>query len=141
MDIYKMSFKELAGHLAKRALLLAAKLMGFKAFCLFLTTILLLHGFVDKDAWLTVIITVLCSASGVHIADRFGTIQGGLHDYRKKNRGAASGSSNLVHGKCSSMVTDRVTGVSDKAKEEARNKIGELCRRAAAQLERAGGRI
>ena len=131
MDIYKASFKELAVHLAKRAFVLAAKLLGFKAFCLFFTTVLLQQGIVDKDAWLTVIITVLCSASGIHIADRF--IIGGKNDYAKKNSGYPSGTGGAsYYGR---------SGVSNKAKEEARRKIGELCERAASQLERARGGV
>ncbi|MCR5762792.1 MAG: hypothetical protein K6G00_05340 [Treponema sp.] len=139
MDIYKASVKELLAHLAKRALVLAAKLLGFKAFCLFLTTVLLRQGIVDKEAWLTVIITVLCSASGVHIADRLGTggkgiinskITGVKNDGSKKDSYAAPDGSSPIYSRCS--------GISGKAKEEARRKIRELCRRAASQLEKAG---
>ncbi len=130
MANYNASFKDLAVHLVKRAFMLGAKLLGFKAFCLFFTTVLLRQGIVDKDAWLTVIITVLCSASGVHIADNY--ITGGKYGYGKKGSGCPVDAD--------SIVRPRRSGISSKAKEEARCKIADLCRRASDQLERAGGR-
>lgn len=129
MNIYDKTFKKLLDNIAKRLLILIAKLLGFKAFCLFLTTILLKSGLVSKEEWLTVMITIVCSASGIHIADNFSIANrtGGKNVYPKKNYyGSTGSSSNSYYGR---------SGTANKAKQEASEKIRDLCKRAAAELD------
>jgi hypothetical protein len=71
MNIYEKTFRDIFAYLAKRAVMLAAKLIGFKSFCLMLTTIMLLHKIISEDVWQTVMITVICAAGGVRLADTY----------------------------------------------------------------------
>ena len=70
-SLYDGSFGECLGYLFRRAVLLAAKLLGFKGFCLFLATLLLCLGRVGEDVWLTLVVTLVCSASGIRVFDSF----------------------------------------------------------------------
>lgn len=79
MNIYDKPAKEILAYLGKRVLMLAAKLVGFKACCLYLATALLAHGVITDEVWLYVVVAVICSASGLRIADvcTAGKIYGG----------------------------------------------------------------
>lgn len=66
---YEGGLASCLGYLAKRAVLLAAKLLGFKGFCLFLATALLFLGRIGEDVWLTLAVTLVCSASGIRVLD------------------------------------------------------------------------
>lgn len=68
-SLYEGSFGSCLGYLLKRLVLLAAKLFGFKGFCLFLATLLLCLGRVGEDVWLTLVVTLVCSASGIRVLD------------------------------------------------------------------------
>ncbi len=68
-SLYEGSFGSCLGYLLKRLVLLAAKLLGFKGFCLFLATLLLCLGRVGEDVWLTLVVTLVCSASGIRVLD------------------------------------------------------------------------
>ena len=68
-SLYDGSFGSCLGYLLKRLVLLAAKLLGFKGFCLFLATLLLCLGRVGEDVWLTLVVTLVCSASGIRVLD------------------------------------------------------------------------
>lgn len=70
-SVYEGGISSCLGYLAKRAVLLAAKLLGFKGFCLFLATALLGLGRIGEDVWLTLAITLVCSASGIRVLDSF----------------------------------------------------------------------
>ena len=131
MNVYKASYGKLTSHLVKRILLLLAKLMGFKAFCLFLATALLSKGYIENQDWLTVIITVICSASGIHIADSLGLPQnqmhtGGTYDKKHKNDSAVL------------RRSDGTFYCTPSGRDKTRERIGEICRRAAAQLDGTG---
>lgn len=69
MNIYEKPLHEILEYVAKRALMLLSKLLGFKACCLYLATVLLIRGTIAQDIWLYVMVTVLCSTSGLRIAD------------------------------------------------------------------------
>lgn len=71
MNMYEKPFGDIFRYLAKRAVMLAAKLLGFKTFCLMLTTVLLKHHIVSEDVWQSVMITVICAAGGVRLADAY----------------------------------------------------------------------
>ena len=68
-SLYDGSFGSCLGYLLKRLVLLAAKLLGFKGFCLFLAPLLLCLGRVGEDVWLTLVVTLVCSASGIRVLD------------------------------------------------------------------------
>ncbi len=70
-SLYDGSFADCLGYLSRRAVLLLAKLVGFKGFCLFLATLLLCLGKVGEDVWLTLLVTLVCSASGIRVLDSF----------------------------------------------------------------------
>ena len=67
--LYEGGFSGCLGYLLKRAILLGAKLVGFKGFCLFLATALLFLGRIGEDVWLTLAVTLVCSASGIRVLD------------------------------------------------------------------------
>lgn len=67
--LYEGSFAGCMGYLLRRAVLLGAKLAGFKGFCLFLGTALLCTGRIGEDVWLTLAVTLVCSASGIRVLD------------------------------------------------------------------------
>lgn len=67
--LYEKTVQELLRYALKRLVMLGAKLLGFKSFCLALATVLLVRGIIGEDIWLYVLITVVCSASGLRIAD------------------------------------------------------------------------
>jgi|WetSurMetagenome_2_1015567.scaffolds.fasta_scaffold81033_3 hypothetical protein len=69
MNMYEKSFADIFTYLAKRAVMLIAKLLGFKTFCLMLTTVLLKYHIVSESVWQSVMITVICAAGGVRLAD------------------------------------------------------------------------
>ena len=67
--LYEGGFAGCLGYLSKRVILLGAKLVGFKGFCLFLGTLLLFMGRIGEDVWLTLAVTLVCSASGIRVLD------------------------------------------------------------------------
>jgi hypothetical protein len=71
MNMYEKSFADIFTYLAKRAVMLIAKLLGFKTFCLMLTTVLLKHHIVSENVWQSIMITVICAAGGMRLADAY----------------------------------------------------------------------
>ena len=69
MNMYEKTIPQLWTYIAKRFFMLIAKLTGFKSFCLALATILLCYNVIGSDIWVTVMVTVLCSTSGLKIVD------------------------------------------------------------------------
>ena len=67
--LYEGGIAGCLGYLLKRVVLLGAKLVGFKGFCLFLATALLCLGRIGEDVWLTLAVTLVCSASGIRVLD------------------------------------------------------------------------
>ena len=71
MNMYDKPLKQLGEYIIKRFCMLIAKLTGFKSLCLILATILLCLSVIESDIWLTLIITVICSTSGLKLAENF----------------------------------------------------------------------
>lgn len=71
MNMYDKPLKQIFEYIVKRFCMLIAKLTGFKSLCLALSTILLCCSVIESDVWLTVIITVICSSSGLKLAENF----------------------------------------------------------------------
>ena len=69
MNMYEKTIPELGKYIVKRFCMLVAKLTGFKAICLFLATVLLCLGIINSDIWLSVMLTVICTTSGLKIMD------------------------------------------------------------------------
>jgi hypothetical protein len=57
--------RELLVILGKRALALPSKMLGFKPFCLYLATWLLVRGFIRDWVWFAVVIAVLFGIVGL----------------------------------------------------------------------------
>lgn len=75
MNIEKMSFFDLLVYIAKRFLLLVAKLCGYKGFTLFLATWLLWVQKLSEGFWAMVASSSLVSAGTGHVANALSTAQ------------------------------------------------------------------
>jgi hypothetical protein len=64
---WQNSFKELLVILGKRALSLPSKLLGFKPFCLYLATWLLVKGLIRDWMWFCVLVVVLFGIVGLKV--------------------------------------------------------------------------
>ena len=77
---WALSFRELGAILGKRIIALPSKLIGFKPFCLFLATWLLVAGKIDMWVWFLVFVSVLFGVVGLKVAARYretaGTVGG-----------------------------------------------------------------
>ncbi len=71
MNMYDKPIKQIGEYILKRFCMLIAKLTGLKSLCLALATVLLCLSVIESDVWLTVIITVICSSSGLKLAENF----------------------------------------------------------------------
>lgn len=69
MNLYNFTFRGIFSYIAKRAMMLLAKILGFKSLCLVFSTFLLYKKIINEDSWLTIMIIVLCASSGIHVAD------------------------------------------------------------------------
>jgi hypothetical protein len=63
--------KELLAILGKRALALPSKLLGFKPFCLYLATGLLMGGYIRDWMWFSTLIAVLFGIVGLKALSRW----------------------------------------------------------------------
>lgn len=86
MNPYEKPFREIFAYLAKRVVMLFAKLCGFKSFCMLLSTVLLAAGIISEDAWLTITITVICAAGGLRLADTYSAV----NRFRRRKQRSAS---------------------------------------------------
>ena len=64
---WEHSFKELFSILGKRLVSLPSKLMGFKPFCLYVATWLLVKGFIRDWIWFSVMVIVLFGVVGLKV--------------------------------------------------------------------------
>ena len=64
---WEHSFKELFSILGKRLVSLPSKLMGFKPFCLYVATWLLIKGFIRDWIWFSVMVIVLFGVVGLKV--------------------------------------------------------------------------
>jgi len=66
--IWEMSPKEHLAILLKRAIALPSKMLGFKPFCLYLASWLLVKGHIGEWVWLFVLMMVLFGIVGLKVA-------------------------------------------------------------------------
>jgi len=64
---WEHSAKELWGILGKRTISLPSKLLGFKPFCLYVATWLLVKGFIRDWIWFSVMVIVLFGVVGLKV--------------------------------------------------------------------------
>ena len=73
--IWEMSTKEHLVILVKRMITLPSKMLGFKPFCLYLASWLLVKGHIGEWVWLFVLMMVLFGIVGLKVAG--GILKGG----------------------------------------------------------------
>jgi hypothetical protein len=64
---WEHTVKELFGILVKRALALPSKMLGFKPFCLYLATGLLMGGYIRDWMWFCTLVAVLFGIVGLKV--------------------------------------------------------------------------
>jgi hypothetical protein len=74
---WEHSVKELCAILGKRVLSLPSKMIGFKPFCLYLATWLLVKGLIRDWIWFAVCVMVLFGIVGLKIISRWRGDNGG----------------------------------------------------------------
>jgi hypothetical protein len=67
---WQHTVKELAAILVKRAIALPSKMLGFKPFCLYLATWLLVRGYIKDWIWFAVLVMVLFGIVGLKVISR-----------------------------------------------------------------------
>ena len=68
---WEHSYRELFSILCKRIISLPSKLLGFKPFCLYLVTWLLVKGFVRDWIWFCVLVIVLFGIMGLKVVSKW----------------------------------------------------------------------
>jgi len=68
---WEHTFKELFAILGKRVLSLPSKLLGFKPFCLYVATWLLIRGLIRDWIWFCVMVIVLFGVVGLKVVSRW----------------------------------------------------------------------
>ncbi len=66
-EVCDYSFREHLVILGKRLLALPSKMIGFKPFCLYLATFLLLQGNIGEWVWFAVLVSVLFGIVGLKV--------------------------------------------------------------------------
>jgi hypothetical protein len=74
---WENTVKELFVILGKRIIALPSKMLGFKPFCLYLATYLLMRGFIQDWIWFAVVVMVLFGIVGLKIVTRWKDGKGG----------------------------------------------------------------
>jgi len=64
--------RELFSILGKRAIALPSKMLGFKPFCLYLATWLLVRGLITAWIWFLTLVLVLCGIVGLKAIGKLG---------------------------------------------------------------------
>jgi hypothetical protein len=67
---WEHSGKELLAILGKRIIALPSKMLGFKPFCLYLATWLLVRGYIKDWIWFAVMVMVLFGIVGLKVISR-----------------------------------------------------------------------
>ena len=67
----QLSFKELFKILGKRIVSLPSKLLGFKPFCLYAATWLLIHDHIRDWIWFCIVVIVLFGIVGLKVVSRW----------------------------------------------------------------------
>ena len=65
--VWEHTFKELFAILGKRVISLPSKLLGFKPFCLYVATWLLVKGLIRDWIWFSVMVIVLFGVVGLKV--------------------------------------------------------------------------
>ncbi|GHV06117.1 hypothetical protein FACS189485_14130 [Spirochaetia bacterium] len=68
---WQHTVKELLAILAKRLIALPSKMLGFKPFCLYLATWLLVKGLIRDWIWFAVLVIVLFGIVGLKVLGRW----------------------------------------------------------------------
>ena len=68
---WELSFKELLAILGKRIISLPSKLLGFKPFCLYISTWLLVKGHIRDWIWFCVLVIVLFGIMGLKVVSKW----------------------------------------------------------------------
>jgi hypothetical protein len=68
---WEHSWRELLTVLGKRILSLPSKMIGFKPFCLYLSTWLLVHGYIKDWIWFAAAVMVLFGIVGLKVITRW----------------------------------------------------------------------
>ena len=68
---WEHTFRELLAILGKRIVSLPSKMIGFKPFCLYLSSWLLVHGFIRDWIWFCVLVMVLFGIIGLKVVSRW----------------------------------------------------------------------
>ncbi len=68
---WEHSIKELIVILCKRCIALPSKMIGFKPFCLYITTWLLIQGYIESWIWFAVLVMVLFGIVGLKIISKY----------------------------------------------------------------------
>ena len=76
-EVCDYTFKEHLGILAKRLLALPSKMIGFKPFCLYLATYLLVSGKIGEWVWFAVVVSVLFGIVGLKVLAQIRSGTGG----------------------------------------------------------------
>ncbi len=68
---WEHSAKELFAILGKRIIALPSKMIGFKPFCLYIATWLLVQGYIKDWIWFSVVVMVLFGIVGLKIISKY----------------------------------------------------------------------
>jgi hypothetical protein len=68
---WELSFRELLAILVKRIISLPSKMIGFKPFCLYLSTFLLIKGLIRDWIWFSVMVIVLFGIVGLKVISKY----------------------------------------------------------------------
>jgi hypothetical protein len=98
---WEHSGKELFAILGKRLIALPSKLLGFKPFCLYLATWLLIQGYIKDWIWFAVMVMVLFGIVGLKVIAQWrngneGFLEGGVRRGRGGFGGSPGGGSGSV---------------------------------------------
>jgi len=83
--LWENSAKELWRILGKRLISLPSKLLGFKPFCLYVSTWLLVEGHIRDWIWFSVMVIVLFGVVGLKVLAHW-KLGGGINDNRLLDR-------------------------------------------------------
>ena len=94
---WEHSGRELWVILGKRLLALPSKLLGFKPFCLYLATWLLVQGLIRDWIWFAVMVMVLFGIVGLKVITRWRNEHEGFLEgaYHRGSRGSPGGSDSV----------------------------------------------
>jgi hypothetical protein len=102
---WEHSGKELLAILGKRALALPSKMLGFKPFCLYLATWLLVRGHIRDWVWFAVAVMVLFGIVGLKVIRGIRNEDGGMRNEEFLERGDCGSGGGFGAGSGDSSVS------------------------------------